>query len=88
MLQINRKTIHEELVRALGPNAALYTTVTKWAKRFLEGKKDVNDGLRCSSPLSQFTGKNTQLIRQVISNDLRSTYDEVIAETSLALMAQ
>ena len=34
------------------------------------------------------TGENIELVRQVISNDLHSTYDEVIAETSLSLRTQ
>ena len=33
---------------------------------------------------SQFTGENIQLVRQVISSDTHSTYDEIIAETSLS----
>ena len=42
-MEINPKTIHEELVAALGPNAPSYTTITRWAKRFHEEREDVND---------------------------------------------
>ena len=38
-----------------------------------------------ASPLSEFTGENIQLVRQVISNDPHSIYDEIKAETSLSL---
>ena len=82
VLVIDSKTIHEELVTALGPSASSYTTFTRWAKRF---RQDINDHSRSASSLSQFTGDNIELIRQVISNDLHSTYDEIIAETSLSL---
>ena len=44
-----------------------------------------NDHSRPASPLSQFTGENIQLFPQLISNDPYSTYDEIIAETSLSL---
>ena len=81
-MEIDPKTIHEEFVTALGPSGPPYTTVTRWAKRFRQGREDVNDDPRFASPLSQFTGENIQLVRQVITNDSHSTYDEIIAETS------
>ena len=85
ILEIDPKTIHEEFVTALGPSAPSCTTVTRWAKRFHEGREDVNNDSRSASSLSQFTGKTIQLVRQVINNDLHSTYHEIIAETSLSL---
>ena len=83
-MEIDSKTIHEELVTALGSSVPEYTTVTRWAKRFRQGREDVNDHLRSASPLSQFTGENIELVRQVISNDPHSTYDEIILDTSLS----
>ena len=83
ILQIDPKTIHEELVAALGPSAPSYTTTARWAKRFREAREDVTDDPRSASPLSEFTVENMQLVRQVTSNDPHSTYDEIIAETSL-----
>ena len=58
------------------------------ARRFREGREDVSDHPRSASPVSQFTGENIQLVRQAISNDPHSTYDEIIAETCLSLMVQ
>ena len=84
-LQIDSKIIHEELVTALRPSAPSYTTVTRWAKPFREGNEDVNDHLQSSSPLSEFTGENIELVGQVISNNPHSTYDEVVAERLLSL---
>ena len=84
ILQIDPKTIHEELVTALGPSVPSYTTVTRWAKRFRQGREDVNDHSRSASPLSQFTGENIELVRQVISNDPHLPYDEITAETFLS----
>ena len=84
-MEIDPKTIDKELVTALEPNALLYTTVTRWAKCFREGREYANDHPQSASPLSQFTGENIQLVRQVISNDPYSTYHEIIAETPLSL---
>ena len=63
------------------PSAPSYTTVTRWAKRFRQGTEDVNDHPRSASPVSEFTVENIELLRQVISNELRSTYHEIIPET-------
>ena len=51
-------------------------------------RKDVNDHPRSASPLSQLTGENIELVRQVIANESLSTYDEIIDETSFSLMVQ
>ena len=87
-MERDSKTIHEELVTAFEPSAPSYTIVTRWARCFREEREDVNDHPRYASPPSEFTGKNIQLARQVISNDPHSTYDEITAETPLPLMVQ
>ena len=84
ILEIDPKTIHEELATALGPNAPSYPTVARWAKCFREGREDVNDYPRSGRPVSELTDENIELVRQVIINDPHSTYDEIIAETSLS----
>ena len=63
ILKIAPKTIHEELVKALRPNSPSFTTVTRWAKRFHQGREDVNDHPQSASPLSQFTDENIELVR-------------------------
>ena len=65
------------------PSAPSYTTATRWTKRFREGREEVDDHPQSASPLSEFTGKNIKLVRQVIGNGPHLIYDEIIAETSL-----
>ena len=67
----------------MGSNTPSYTTVTKWTKRFRQGRENVNDHLRSPSLPFPFTAENIQLLRQVISNDPHSTY-KIIADTSLS----
>ena len=43
ILEIDPTIIHRELVTALGPSVPSYTTVTRWAKRFHQGREDIND---------------------------------------------
>ena len=84
ILTILQNRYKDNSSRTLGPSAPSYTTVTRWAIRFRQGRNDVNDYPRSASPLSEFTGKNIQLVRQVINTDPHSTYDEIIHETSLS----
>ena len=84
-MEIHPKTIHKKLATAWGPSSPSYTIVTRWVKRFREGRKDVNDDPQSSSSLSEFTVEDIELVRQVISNDPHSTYDEIITGTSLSL---
>ncbi|CAF3005125.1 unnamed protein product [Rotaria sp. Silwood2] len=81
---MDAKTIHEELIAALGPNAPLYRIVAGWTQRFHEGREDVNDDLRSGRPVSELTDENVEMIRQIINNDPHSTYDEITAETFLS----
>ena len=85
ILEIDPKTVQEEFVTALEPSAPSHTIVTRWGKYFREGREDVNDHSQSASRVSQFTGKNMQLVRQVTSNDPHSTYHEFIPDTSLSL---
>ena len=43
ILEIDSKTIHEKLGTILEPSASSYTTVTRWAKRFRQGRENVSD---------------------------------------------
>ena len=61
-MEIDPKTIHEELVTALEPSATSYTSVTKLAKRFRQEREDVNDHSGSTDPLSEFTGENIELV--------------------------
>ena len=84
ILGINPKTIHEELATALGSKAPSYPTVAEWAKRFSEGREDVNDDPRSARPVSELADENIGLVREVIGNDPHSTYDDIIPETFLS----
>ena len=73
-MEIDPKTIYKELVTTLEPSASSYTTVIRWAKRFRQGREDVNDHPRSASPLSEFTGENIQLVRQVVRVFLKQVF--------------
>ena len=85
ILGIDAKTIHKELTIALGSNAPSYRTVVWWTSRCREGRKDVNDAPRSALPVPELADENIELVREIINNDQpHSTYEEIIAETSLS----
>ncbi|CAF1001491.1 unnamed protein product [Didymodactylos carnosus] len=51
ILEIDAKTICEELTTALGPDVPAYPTVAKWTKRFGEVREDVNGAFRSGRPI-------------------------------------
>ena len=77
-MRIDSKTIFDELTEALGPDAPSYPTARRWAKRFHEGRKNVSNDPRCGSPISVLTDENVERVRQVIEDDLHSTYDDIL----------
>ncbi|CAF1165926.1 unnamed protein product [Rotaria sordida] len=83
-LGINAKTICEELTETLGSDASAYSTLKKWAQRFREGREDVRDDPRSGRPVSVLTDDNIERVRQIIEDDSHSTYDDIMAETSLS----
>ncbi|CAF3736262.1 unnamed protein product [Rotaria sp. Silwood1] len=84
ILGIDSKTIFDELTEALGTDAPSYSTVTRWAKRFREGRDDVTDDPRSDRPISVLTDENVERVRQVIEDDPHSTYDDIMGETDLS----
>jgi hypothetical protein len=55
IMEIDPKTIYEVVATPLGPNAPAYRTIAKWAKRFHEGREDVNDEPRFGRSVSEVT---------------------------------
>ena len=59
---INPKTTQEELATALESKAPSYSTDGTWARRFREGREDVEDGLRSGRPVCELPDENVELI--------------------------
>jgi [histone H3]-lysine36 N-dimethyltransferase SETMAR len=87
ILEVNPKTIHEELTLAYGPEVVSYSTVQKWSQLFREGRIEVEDDPRSGRPVSVPTEENINLVREVIDQDPHATYDDIVEETSLSRWA-
>ncbi|CAF1155958.1 unnamed protein product [Rotaria sordida] len=89
VLEIDAKTICEDLTEALESDTSSYSKVKRWAKHFREERGDVvNEDYRAGRSVSVLTDENIERIQQVIEDNLHSTYDDIIAETSLFFMVQ
>ena len=53
ILDINTKTIRQQLATALEPQPPSYPTVVMWPRRFRQRREDVNDHRPSASPLSR-----------------------------------
>ena len=68
----------------MGPNASSYRPIKRRAKHSHQWREDANDDPRSGRPVSELMSVNIELLRQVISNDPHSIYDDIMAETSLS----
>lgn len=85
ILGINALTIHHELVSAYGQDVVSYATVQRWSKDFREGKREqLQDNSRPGRPIAETTNDNIERVRKIIDEDPHSTYNDIIAETSLS----
>jgi hypothetical protein len=84
ILRRDAKLIHVELTTALGPNMRSYSTIYRWAKHFHGRREDTNDECQFCRPISEFTHVNIEIIRQVVNNNPRSTYNDITPETTLS----
>ncbi|CAF3707027.1 unnamed protein product, partial [Rotaria sordida] len=86
VLEIDAKTICEELTEALESDIPSYSKVKRRTKHFREERDDINEDYRAGRSVSVLTDENIERIQQVIEDNPHSTYDDIIAETSLFFM--
>ena len=84
LLNIQARTIHEELCSAYGNEAPCLSTVEKWSKRFREGEEDVEDKERSGRPVTETTSENIEEVRSLIDDDPHVTIEEMEMQTSLS----
>ncbi|CAF1548990.1 unnamed protein product [Didymodactylos carnosus] len=75
--------IANELNLAHADQAPKYRTVSKWVALFREGREELNDGLRSGRPITVHTSANIELVRQITEIDPHSTFDDIMAESSI-----
>ena len=79
LLGNSNKDIHNDLKTAFGDRAPPYKTVSRWAKRFRDGREDVEDDPRSGRPITAHTLTNIEIVRRLIEDDPHTTYIEIEA---------
>ena len=83
LLGLSANEISNELTQVYGAQAPKYRTVAKWTALFKEGRSDLKDDPRSGRPITVHTSANIELVRQIIECDPHSTFDDIMAETSI-----
>lgn len=82
-LGISIKDVTNELKSALEESAPSFSTVSRWFKHFEGGYERLNDKNRSGRPITKVTKPNIEVVRALIEEDRHSSYDDIVAETSL-----
>ncbi|CAF4820702.1 unnamed protein product, partial [Rotaria sp. Silwood1] len=83
-LNIEARTIHDELHTVFGDEAPSYRTVARWAQWFREGREEVEDEQRSGRPVTETTLDNIEEIRSIVNDDPHVTIAELQEHTGLS----
>ncbi|CAM4982674.1 unnamed protein product [Rotaria socialis] len=83
-LNMQPKSIFDDLCTALRDQAPSYNTVVRWSKLCREGREEVEDEPRPGRPVTETTSDNIENVRHLIDNDPYLTIDEIQVETGLS----
>ncbi|CAF4590519.1 unnamed protein product, partial [Didymodactylos carnosus] len=83
LLRKSAVEIANELKLAHGDQAPKYSTVARWVALFKEGREELNDDPRSGRPIIVHTAANIELVRQIIEADPHSTFDDIMAQSSI-----
>ncbi|CAF3340222.1 unnamed protein product, partial [Rotaria socialis] len=75
-LNMQPKSIFDELCTALRDQAPSYNTVVRWSKLCREGREEVEDEPRPGRPVTETTSDNIEKVLHLIDNGPYFTIDE------------
>ena len=76
--------IHNQLVITYGDDAPSYSTVYRWNREFLRGRKSLEDDPRSGRPNDAATPANINRVRKLIEEDRHLTLESIGAIANLA----
>lgn len=83
-LNIEARTIHDELHTVFGDEAPSYRTVARWTQWFREGREEIEDEERSGRPVTETTLDNIEEIRSIVNDDPHVTIAELQKHTGLS----
>ncbi|CAF1248117.1 unnamed protein product [Rotaria sordida] len=82
-LNIEERTIHDELRTVFGDEAPSYRTVARWAQWVREGREEIEDEERSGRSVTESTLENIEEIRSIVSDHSHVTIAELQEHTDL-----
>ncbi|CAF3798296.1 unnamed protein product, partial [Rotaria sp. Silwood1] len=82
-LDIQARTIHDELYTVFGNKAPSYRTVARWSQRFRESREEVEDEDRPGRPVTETTSENIEQVQSIIDDGPFVAVDELQEQTGL-----
>ncbi|CAF3870852.1 unnamed protein product, partial [Rotaria sp. Silwood1] len=83
-LNIEARTIHDELHTVFGDEAPSYRTVARRAQWFREGSEEIEDEERSGRPVTETTLDNIEEIRSIVNDDPHVIIAELQEHTGLS----
>ncbi|CAF1536206.1 unnamed protein product [Rotaria sp. Silwood1] len=83
-LNIEARTIHDELHTVFDDEAPSYRTVARWTQWFREGREEIEDEERSGRPVTETTLDNIEEIRSIVNDDPHVTIAELQEHTGLS----
>ncbi|CAF4999957.1 unnamed protein product, partial [Rotaria sp. Silwood1] len=83
-LDIEARTIHDELYTVFGDEAPSYRTVARWSQWFREGQEEAGDEGRPGRPVTETTSENIEQVQSIIDDDAFVTVDELQEQIDLS----
>ena len=77
LLRVLPSDIKADLDVVYGDTALKYAMVTKWVRRFRNGRSDVKDDPRPRRPLSAVSERDIKVVKTAIEEDARYTVNEI-----------
>ena len=71
------------LVQVYRDSAMKKTAVSKWVKRFPEGRESVTDEERSGRPATSRTEENIAKVRQIVRENRRLTYRSIAEQVNI-----
>ena len=83
LLGVTPTDIKADLDTVYGHNAVSYITITRWCRRFKEGRESIEDDPRPGRPLSEYKENDVIAVKKMIDEDARYTVEEISESLSI-----
>ena len=77
LLGVTPTDIKVDLDTVYGHSAVSYITITRWCRRFKEGRESIEDDPRPGRPMSEYKENDVIAVKKMIDEDARNTVESL-----------